>query len=116
VDEPQYRRIGRLYQEQITEGTLKPGDTLPSAREMSRLHGASVNTTAKVAAELQRLGLVRTRPGLQTIVIGPEKRGKKDSVRAAARNVLKVYQTFLDDDDLDKLRDAMTGLQEALDE
>lgn len=37
-------------------------------------------------------------------------------LRAAARGVLAAYQTYLDTDNLDVLRDALTELQEALGE
>jgi hypothetical protein len=37
-----------------------------------------------------------------------------DPVRNAARQVLSTYQLFLDTDDLDALRDALTDLDEAL--
>jgi DNA-binding GntR family transcriptional regulator len=69
--EPPYLQIARHYREQIERGELRPGQPLPSVREMAdRWHVA--NTTATRALKtLQAEGLATSRPGAGTVVASP---------------------------------------------
>ncbi|SMB97401.1 PLP-dependent aminotransferase family protein [Deinococcus hopiensis] len=49
----------------------KPGDRLPSVRELTRRYGTSPVTVSAVVAQLVREGLVTTRPGHGTFVAAP---------------------------------------------
>lgn len=64
----QYRRIAAEIAENITNGTLQPGDRVPSARQITRQWSVSINTASKVLAELRDQGLVIARTGSGTIV------------------------------------------------
>jgi len=59
---PLYRAVQDLVTGWVREGTLQPGDRLPSLREMHRKAGVSVSTVMKAYMELERRGLVETRP------------------------------------------------------
>lgn len=52
----------------IRSGTLKPGMRLPAAREVVAALTINPNTVFKAYAELERQGLVASRPGLGTFV------------------------------------------------
>jgi AcrR family transcriptional regulator len=53
---------------QIEAGELRPGERIPSTREITRRWGVAMATATKVLAELQRAGLVRAIPGSGTVV------------------------------------------------
>ncbi|MEU6973810.1 winged helix-turn-helix domain-containing protein [Kitasatospora aureofaciens] len=52
----------------IREGRLRPGDTVPSVRELARLHGTTSATVFGVIAELKRQGVLTGVPGSRTRV------------------------------------------------
>jgi GntR family transcriptional regulator len=52
------------------EGGLKPGDRLPSVRQMATLAGVNVNTVRTVYARLEREGLLSSEHGRGTFVHG----------------------------------------------
>jgi AcrR family transcriptional regulator len=52
----------------IATGELKPGDRVPSTRQITRRWGVAMATATRVLATLQREGLVVARPGIGTVV------------------------------------------------
>jgi len=54
--------------ERISTGTLKPGDKLPSVRDLAAEAGVNVNTVRAVYARLEREGLIRSEQGRGTFV------------------------------------------------
>ena len=54
----------------IEAGVSGPGDSLPSEREMAETLGVSRSTVRHVLKELSRQGLLITRPGAGTVVVG----------------------------------------------
>lgn len=52
----------------IASGDLKPGDRVPSTRQITRKWGVAMATATRVLATLQREGLVVARPGIGTVV------------------------------------------------
>ena len=69
--EPIYRQLARQIREAIATGTLAGEDKLPSVRELSRSLVVNPNTIARVYTELEREGLLCTRPGLGVYVAKP---------------------------------------------
>ena len=65
---PPYRRIAAEIRRRIDVGELRPGDAVPSARQITREHGVAIATATKVLAVLREEGLVLTRPGAGTVV------------------------------------------------
>jgi AcrR family transcriptional regulator len=53
---------------QIGDGELRPGDRVPSTRQIAARWGVAIATATKALAELQRRGLVRALPGVGTVV------------------------------------------------
>lgn len=51
-------------------GSLRPGDSLPTVRELASELTIAPNTIVKAYNELQRMELIESRPGKGTIVTG----------------------------------------------
>lgn len=52
----------------IASGELKPGDRVPSTRQITKRWGVAMATASRVLATLQQEGLVVARPGIGTVV------------------------------------------------
>jgi AcrR family transcriptional regulator len=61
-------RIADELRGRIERGELRPGDRVPSAREITRSFGVAVATASKVLAALRADGLVHAVPGVGTLV------------------------------------------------
>lgn len=61
-DVPLYEDLARRYAVAIDAGTLRPGDRLPSVREMRAQERLSTATVVQALARLEWLGLVESRP------------------------------------------------------
>ena len=68
---PIYRQLRTQFREAVARGELLPDQRLPSVREMSRTLVVNPNTIARVYTELEREGLLNTRPGLGVFVAQP---------------------------------------------
>jgi AcrR family transcriptional regulator len=70
----------------IATGELKPGDRVPSTRQITRRWGVAMATATRVLTTLQREGLVVARPGIGTVVAnGPPTAPKAAAVRRVGR-------------------------------
>ena len=65
---PIYRQVVDQVRDQIASGALKPGDNLPSVRELARFLEINFNTVQKAYRELKGMGLVTTRPARGAVV------------------------------------------------
>lgn len=63
-----YVQIENHVQFAIASGRLKPGDQLPSVRELSERLGVNPNTVAKAYRDLEVMGLLYTRRGMGVFV------------------------------------------------
>ena len=68
---PIYRQLRNQFREAAARGKLQPEQRLPSVRELSRTLVVNPNTVARVYTELEREGLLNTRPGLGVFVAQP---------------------------------------------
>lgn len=59
-DRPIYSQIVEIIQMQIVSGYYKPGDKLPSVRELAAIACVNPNTMQKAFSELERSGLIIT--------------------------------------------------------
>ena len=90
---PIYLQIVNKTCSQIVRGDLKPGDKLPSVRELALQYGVNPNTVQRVYMELEHLELSEARRGQGTFVT-------EDGNRLQAlRNQLKQerIQSFIAD-------------------
>ena len=69
---PIYRQLRDQVREAVARGRLVPDERLPSVRDLSRTLVVNPNTIARVYTELEREGLINTRPGLGVFVARPQ--------------------------------------------
>jgi DNA-binding transcriptional regulator YhcF (GntR family) len=92
MSQPPYARIADELREQISSGTLRPGDRVPSTRQITQRWGVAMATATKVLTALRREGLVHAVPGVGTVVAGPRRRAPAG--RAAVRDVAGAEPTL----------------------
>ena len=66
--EPIYQQLFRQITHAITSGALKPGDRLPTIRQLAAEQVVNPNTVARAYRELERDGLVESGPRRGTFV------------------------------------------------
>ncbi len=81
---PIYRQVCDQIRLAIAQGKLQPNDKLSSVRELSRQIVVNPNTIARVYTELEREGILNTRPGLGVFVAEP----RSDLTKKARREKL----------------------------
>ncbi|HEX3781967.1 MAG TPA: TetR/AcrR family transcriptional regulator C-terminal domain-containing protein [Pseudonocardiaceae bacterium] len=69
--EAPYLRIAAEIRGRIARGDLKPGDRVPSTRQITQRWGVAMATATKVIAVLRDEGVVDARPGAGTVVRSP---------------------------------------------
>jgi GntR family transcriptional regulator len=69
---PLYYQLAELIRERIRGGELKPGDQLPSERELSEEAAISRMTARQAVAYLVREGVLTVKPGVGTFVAEPK--------------------------------------------
>lgn len=62
-DRPIYTQILEIIQMRIISGIYKPGEKLPSVRELAAQASVNPNTMQKAFAELEKSGLITTQRG-----------------------------------------------------
>lgn len=76
---PIYQQLAQQIREAIARGELQPEASLPSVRQLSRELVVNPNTVARAYTELEREGLLISRPGRGIYVAQP----RSDLTRAA---------------------------------
>ncbi|HAY48552.1 MAG TPA: PLP-dependent aminotransferase family protein [Thalassospira sp.] len=66
---PVYREIAQAIREAVKDGSLKPGDRLPTHRDLAYHLGVTVGTITRSYREAERLGLVAGEVGRGTYVL-----------------------------------------------
>ncbi|TQM15272.1 GntR family transcriptional regulator [Pseudonocardia kunmingensis] len=67
-----YLRVAGAIRSRIVSGDLRPGERVPSTRQVVRDFGVAMATATRALAVLRDEGLVVTRPGSGTVVRSPE--------------------------------------------
>jgi DNA-binding transcriptional regulator YhcF (GntR family) len=68
VSEPPYLRIAAELRDRITAGQLRPGDRLPTIRDVARDWGVAIATATRALAVLRQEGVVHAVPRVGTVV------------------------------------------------
>jgi GntR family transcriptional regulator len=76
---PIYQQLAQQVREAIARGELRAGAGLPSVRQLSRELVVNPNTVARAYTELEREGLLVSRPGRGIYVAAP----RNDLTRSA---------------------------------
>ncbi|MFY1637825.1 GntR family transcriptional regulator [Solwaraspora sp. WMMB335] len=108
-----YLQLVHQVRQAIRLGRLRPGDQLPTAREVVEQVAINPNTVHKAYRELERDGLVEARPGVGTFVLASlaARRPARDpAVRARLADwVAAARDSGLDRDDLRAVFDTVLG-------
>ncbi|MGQ9676268.1 MAG: substrate-binding domain-containing protein [Chloroflexota bacterium] len=80
-NQPIYSQIIEQVRLGMARGQLSTGQRLPTVRRLASELGVHVNTVARAYSELERAGVVNTRPGLGTFIATPP----QDDVLATER-------------------------------
>ncbi len=89
---PIYQQLAQQVREAIARGDLRPDQGLPSVRLLSRDLVVNPNTVARAYTELEREGLLVSRPGRGLFVAQP----RNDLTRAARdRRVNELLDRWL---------------------
>src|SRR5215208_3938939 len=65
---PIYAQLERGLRAAIATGRLRPGEQLPTVRELAVDLRINANTVARVYAELERAGVIQTRRGVGSFI------------------------------------------------
>src|SRR3954463_12397050 len=68
---PIYAQLERALRAAIATGRLKPGDQLPTVRQLAVELSINANTVARVYAELERASVIETRRGVGSFINAP---------------------------------------------
>lgn len=89
---PIYKQLADQIRSAIARGDLQPEEQLPSVRQVSKDLVINPNTVARVYLELEREGVLNTRPGLGVFVATKRKELLK---RARDDRVIEMLDRFL---------------------
>lgn len=92
------QRIADQIREKIRRGELRPGDRLPSARQLVSEYGVALATATRVLAVLQRERLARAIPGVGTVV-----RAREDGPELSRERIVRTAIAIADDEGLPAL-------------
>ena len=70
---PIYAQIKEQLKEQILNGQIPEGSTLPSIRQLAKEVGVSVITTTRAYSDLEAEGFIATMQGRGSVVLSKDK-------------------------------------------
>ncbi len=79
---PIYHQITQQIQQAVSAGTIRPGDRLPTVRELATELIINPNTVARAYQDLERAGVVETRRSQGTFACAPSRMLTEDERRA----------------------------------
>ena len=87
---PLYEQIAHQILEQVEDGSLQPGDQLPTVRELAVKLGVNFNTVARAYRMLDKGEVISTQHGRGTFILDPRtrkgaKRGKEENIEDLTR-------------------------------
>ena len=112
-----YRQLARQLREAVARGVLRADDRLPSVRELSRMLVINPNTVARVYTELEREGILSTRPGLGVFVAVPKaeltKKVRKERLQELLDHFLTeaVHLGFTANEVIESIKDGVKQFQ-----
>lgn len=92
TSEPLYQQIIDQFTQQILSGALAAGKALPSIRQLAKEQNVSVITVKRAYLELERRGLIFTRPGKGSVVAGDQSRAREETRQALETSMREVIQ------------------------
>jgi GntR family transcriptional regulator len=115
---PPYVQLVEQVRQALLNGTLRPGDRLPTVKEVVSALAINPNTVLKAYRDLEREGLVQGRQGVGTFVLrrpdGPPPSEQAALERSLATWIAKAQRAGLADADIESM--VRTALRAAGDE
>lgn len=90
---PTYAQLVHQVRRAVLQGTLSPGDRLPTAKEVVSALAINPNTVLKAYSELEHLGIVFSRPGLGTFIAKTAPAPVNGDVRRRLQKALDSWLT-----------------------
>ena len=90
--DPIYLQIVDQFERQIVDGELKPGDQLPTVRELANDIEVNFNTVARAYRILDESGAISTQQGRGTYVIEPGTGGRPTLEEIASRFATQAFR------------------------
>jgi GntR family transcriptional regulator len=104
---PPYLQLTQQVRQALRMGVLRPGDQLPTVKEVVSTVVVNPNTVFKAYRELEYEGLVEGRPGVGTFVLrrpsGPPPETQAKLARSLRRWVDSAREAGLDDESIRSL-------------
>ena len=105
---PIYRQVADQVRQAVAGGTLRPGDRLPSVRELAVELAINPNTIAKAYQELERDGVIETPRGRGSFIAdrdqGLPAEARREKLRPAVeRLVVEAYHLGVRDEDVQRM-------------
>lgn len=94
---PTYQRIADDLRAEIDSGSLRPGDKIPSERELARRYGTAHMTARQAIGLLKDEGLITTQQGLGSFVRGRPPLRRIGSSRYSRQHRLQAKTPFMVD-------------------
>jgi GntR family transcriptional regulator len=85
-----FEQIVYAAKKAMVAGQLRPGDSFPSVRALSKELKINPNTAAKVVAHLVNEGLLETLPGIGTVVATPPATSRKERTQLLGREIEQI--------------------------
>ncbi|MCP2166534.1 GntR family transcriptional regulator [Goodfellowiella coeruleoviolacea] len=108
---PAYRQLMQQVREALRLGWLRPGDRLPTVREVVATSGVNANTVLKAYRELELAGLVEARQGSGTFVKASPGAGPRQAMTELREQLEKwvsgAHAAGLDNEDIQALLSAV---------
>ena len=113
-DRPIYLQLMERIQRDIISGVYKPGDKLPSVRDLAVEAAVNPNTMQKALSELERSGLVYAQRTSGRFITEDEVMLKKMKQEQAASHIHEFFEKmrslgFQDEETLALLQEAIKG-------
>jgi GntR family transcriptional regulator len=105
---PTYLQLVQQVKHAVRYGMLRPGDQLPTARQVVEALAINPNTVLKAYRELEREGFAHGRPGAGTFIAAGAPRPLERAIHAPLRRSLERWLRQAHAAGLD--RDGVTGL------
>ena len=107
---PIYLQVINELKKRMVKGELKPGEKMPSNRELAILFKVNQNTAARIYREMESMGLCYTKRGIGTFVSGEDDMIsglKKEMAEELVRNFMQEMEDlgFQKGDIIDQIAD-----------
>ena len=96
---PIYAQLERGLRASIATGRLRPGDQLPTVRQLAVELQVNANTVARVYAELERAGVLETRRGVGSFISASSSRTEARPAQERSRRLRAFVTRVLADAD-----------------